>query len=113
MRVALVKPAKLSDGGLTWQPEGDFEAHSFAAFDTDSSMAVNPRKLYLGPGESWVSQTLVPVERDGVYHLVFEYEQLGKEAEEAKRELVGDSGRPVKSWDHGLVIVRPPSDPTN
>ena len=57
-----------------------------------------------------VSQTVVPVERPGVYQLIFEYELVGKEREDAERELNGIASGVAMSWDIAFVVVRPSPD---
>ena len=112
LRVASVKPVDLGDDGRTWKPEGRIEHHNFSGFDAEGERSINPRSTYLGPGLTHVLRALVPVERPGVYQLIFEYDLVGKERDEAGRELERLPGG-LRSWDFGFVIVRPSPAPTD
>ena len=45
-----------------------------------------------------------------MYQLIFEYELVGKEREDAERELNGIASGVAMSWDIAFVVVRPSPD---
>ncbi len=111
MRVALVEAEDFEEGGIGWAPEGPTEHHSFAGFALVAGKALNPRSVYLAPGATHVLRALVPVKTPGVYQLIFEYDPLGKEYEDAKRELEDLPGI-LTGWDLGFVIIPCPPERT-
>ena len=50
-----------------------------------------------------------------MYQLIFEYELVGKEREDAERELNGIASGVAMSWDIAFVVVRtsPDTAPTD